>query len=224
MIKNDIPHRLSDILERIKTACHHAGRPENSVSLVAVSKFHPVEAVRVALASGQRLFGENRVQEAAGKFPALRADYPDLKLHLIGGLQTNKALEACRIADMIESLDRPALGLALEKAAQKLGRLPELLVQVNLGDEPQKYGVPLKDARQFIEDSLTNFGTHIKGLMAIPPQEEDPVPHFRRLVALAQYYHLPVCSMGMSTDFEAAIAEGATIVRVGSAIFGPRQA
>lgn len=222
MTENTLSQALHTIQQRITEAEKAAQRPEKSVSLVAVSKFHPQESVIEALKAGQRLFGENRVQEAASKFPLLRERWPDLRLHLIGGLQTNKALEACRIADCIESLDRPSLSGALEKAAQKTGRLPDLLIQVNTGDEPQKFGIPAAEADRFIEESLTRFGNKVKGLMAIPPQDDDPTPHFHTLAALAKCHGLTTLSMGMSSDFEKAITAGATHVRVGSAIFGTR--
>ncbi|MDF7674185.1 YggS family pyridoxal phosphate-dependent enzyme [Acetobacteraceae bacterium ESL0709] len=222
MTKNAISDHLKQIHQKIRQACLKAQRPEESVSLVAVSKFHPIDSVKEALEAGQRLFGENRVQEAAEKFPLLRKDWPDLRLHIIGGLQTNKALEACRLADVIETLDRPALSEALDKAAQKLGRLPDLLIQVNTGDEPQKSGIARDDADQFIEASMKHFGPSIKGLMAIPPVHEPSGPHFRLLAEMARRHGLETVSMGMSADFEAAIAEGATMVRVGSAIFGTR--
>lgn len=222
MTDHTIAHALKGIQTRISTACQKAARPAEAVSLVAVSKFHPQSAVQQALEAGQRIFGENRVQEAAAKFPALREKWPDLRLHLIGTLQSNKATEACALADVIESLDRPSLSTALEKASQKTGRLPELFVQVNIGDEPQKSGIATTEADRFIEDALRRFGRHVKGLMAIPPAEEDPRPFFRRLAEMNRRHGLPALSMGMSADFETAIAEGATLVRVGTAIFGNR--
>lgn len=222
--QNSIRENLAIIHGRIARACKQAGRPAGDVSLVAVSKFHPIESVEAALQAGQRLFGENRVQEAASKFPELRKTFPDLRLHIIGGLQTNKATEACQIADMIESLDRPSLSDSIEKAAQKTGRLPELLVQVNTGDEPQKSGVSRKEADAFIEASLRKFGPKIRGLMCIPPEDEDPAPHFRFLRQMGKRHGLAVLSMGMSADFETAITEKATLVRVGTAIFGRRPA
>lgn len=222
MTDHTIAHALHGIRTRISTACQQAGRPADDVSLVAVSKFHPQSAVRQALEAGQRVFGENRVQEAAAKFPALREDWPDLRLHIIGTLQSNKAAEACALADVIESLDRPSLSTALEKAAQKTGRLPELFIQVNIGDEPQKSGIGTTDADRFIEDALSRFKDHVKGLMAIPPLNEDPRPFFRKLAELNRRHGLPALSIGMSSDFETAIAEGATLVRVGTAIFGNR--
>lgn len=217
-----IAANLASVRQKIRAATAQAGRPSDSVQLVAVSKFHPATEIQAALEAGQRIFGENRVQEASAKFPELRTHWPDLKLHLIGGLQTNKAVEACRIADMIESLDRPALVKALEKAAQKTGRLPELLVQVNTGDEPQKYGVRLEEADFFIESCQKTFGEKLKGLMAIPPAAQDPTPHFRTLAELARKHGLTTLSMGMSADYPTAIAQGATLVRVGTAIFGAR--
>lgn len=214
--------RLAAVRQNINAAAHAAGRDPASVTLVAVSKFHPLASVQEALAAGQRVFGENRVQEAASKFPALRATYPDLRLHLIGGLQTNKARDAVRIADVIESLDRPELAEALAKAADKEGRLPDLLIEVNTGDEPQKFGVPREKADSFIRTCRKQFGDKLQGLMCIPPAAQDPVPHFRLLRSMAQEHGLPVISMGMSADYPQAIAEGATLVRVGTAIFGPR--
>ncbi len=184
---------------------------------MAVSKTHPKEAVLAALAAGQTVFGENRVQEADEKFPL-----PGAKLHLIGGLQTNKAAHAVRIADSIDSLDRVKLADAIEHAAQAEGRLPELLVQVNIGDEAQKSGVPLAEADTFIRTMRARFGEAVKGLMCIPPAEGDPLPYFKRLAAMADAHGLAVRSMGMSADFEVAIAAGATHVRVGTAIFGHR--
>ncbi len=219
-----MPDRLRQIQARIAEAAARAGRAPGTVTLVAVSKTHPADAVREAMEAGQAVFGENRVQEAAAKFPALRAALPGLALHLIGGLQTNKARDAVRVADVIESLDRPRLAEALADAADKQGRLPRLLVQVNVGDEPQKAGVPRADADNFIRNCRARFGDALAGLMCIPPAEGDPAPHFAWLAACAAQHGLPVVSMGMSGDFECAIAHGATHVRVGSAIFGARPA
>lgn len=216
--------RLADVRTRMDSAARAAGRDPASVTLVAVSKFHPASSVQEAIAAGQTVFGENRVQEAAAKFPPLRAQNPDLRLHLIGGLQTNKAKDAVRIADMIESLDRPALADALAHAAESLGRMPDLLIEVNTGDEPQKFGVPKEEADSFIRLCRQRFGGSLRGLMCIPPAAEDPTPHFRLLRSMAETHGLPVLSMGMSADYPAAIAEGATLVRVGTAIFGPRPA
>jgi PLP dependent protein len=218
----DIAGNLARIRARIAEATARANRPAGSVSLVAVSKTNPAEAVAAALAAGQTVFGENRVQEAAGKFPPLRAAWPALRLHIIGGLQTNKAREAVRIADVIESLDRPKLAAAIAEAIAKEGRKPALLVQVNTGDEPQKAGVPRAGAADFLRACREEWGLPVQGLMCIPPAEADPQPHFRYLAELAARHALPILSMGMSADFEAAIGCGATHVRVGSAIFGAR--
>ncbi len=217
-----IADNLRRVRERIAAAAIRAGRDPGSVTLVAVSKTKPAEAVLAALAAGQTVFGENRVQEAAGKFPALRADHPGLRLHIIGGLQTNKARDAVRLADVIESLDRPRLADAIEAAIAKEGRTPALLIEVNVGDEPQKAGVSRADADGFIADCKTRFGAALQGLMTVPPAEGDPAPHFAWLADRAARHGLPVVSMGMSADFETAIAHGATWVRVGSAIFGGR--
>ena len=197
-------------------------RPAGAVQLVAVSKTHGADAVQAALACGQMVFGENRVQEAAAKFPALRQEWPDLRLHLIGGLQTNKVEEAVRIADVIESVDRVRLADAIARAAEKVGRVPALLVQVNTGAEAQKSGVALDEADGLIKLCRARFGDRLEGLMCIPPADGDPTPHFTALAALAASHGLGVLSMGMSGDFEAAIACGATHIRVGSAIFGHR--
>jgi PLP dependent protein len=217
-----IPAALAGIRTRVAVAARRAGRAPETVTLVAVSKFHPQSSVIEALRAGQMVFGENRVQEAAAKFPPLRADWPALRLHVIGGLQTNKALEAVRIADMIESLDRPALADALARAADRAGRLPDLLVQVNTGDETQKSGIPRAQADGFIAECRRRFGDAVRGLMCIPPARQDPAPHFADLADLGRAHGLALLSMGMSADFEAAIAAGATHVRVGSAIFGER--
>jgi pyridoxal phosphate enzyme (YggS family) len=214
---------LASINDRIAAAAHASGRQPDAVTLVAVSKTHPADAVRAALSAGQTVFGENRVQEAAAKFPALRTDWPTLRLHLIGGLQTNKADEAVRLADVIESLDRPKLADAIARAADRAGGLPDLLVQVNIGNEPQKSGVPTTEADAFIDLCRLRFGAKLRGLMCIPPADEDPAPHFATLASLAARHGLKVLSMGMSSDFEAAIRAGATHVRIGSALFGTRQ-
>jgi PLP dependent protein len=218
----DIAANLALIQARIAEATARANRPAGAVALVAVSKTNPAEAVAVALAAGQAVFGENRVQEAVGKFPGLRPDWPALRLHIIGGLQTNKARDAVRLADVIESLDRPKLAAALAEAMAKEARRPDLLVQVNTGDEPQKAGIPRAEAESFLRACREEWGLPVRGLMCIPPAAEDPRPHFLYLAELAARHALPVLSMGMSADFEEAIACGATHVRVGSAIFGAR--
>jgi len=220
-----IAQRLTAIRARIDAACVTAGRMPQAVSLVAVSKFHPAAAVQAALAAGQVIFGENRVQEARTKFtPPLREAWPALRLHIIGALQTNKAADAVQIADMIESVDRPALVDAIARAADRTGRLPGLLLQINTGREPQKSGATPEDADAFIALCRARFGAQVRGLMCIPPEGHDPAPHFRALARMAAAHDLPLLSMGMSADFEAAIAAGATHVRVGSAIFGGRPA
>jgi pyridoxal phosphate enzyme (YggS family) len=217
-----IAANLQRVLERIAAAALRCGRRPEDVTLVAVSKTKPAEAVREALAAGQTVFGENRVQEAAAKFPALRAAYPALRLHIIGGLQTNKARDAVRIADVIETLDRPRLADAVAVAMQKEARRPQLLIEVNTGDEAQKSGVARDDADGFIRDCKGRFGDQLVGLMCVPPIDQDPRPHFEWLADCAAKHGLGVLSMGMSADFEIAIACGATWVRIGSAIFGAR--
>lgn len=208
----------------IDEAVARAGRPAGCVTLVAVSKTHGAGSVEAALAAGQLVFGENRVQEAQGKFPPLRERHPSMRLHLIGGLQTNKAADAVALADVVETLDRPRLLDAITRAADAAGRCPELLVQVNVGNEPQKSGIAPADADAFIAACRTRLGDRLTGLMCVPPAEGDPAPHFRWLAACAAHHGLSVLSMGMSGDFATAIAHGATQIRVGSAIFGSRHA
>ncbi len=223
-----IADRLARVRERIANAAAKAGRRQADITLVAVSKTHPAEAVAAAIAAGQTVFGENRVQEAAAKFPPLRAANPALRLHVIGGLQTNKARDAIRIADMIESLDRPRLAEALAEAAAKevaagsAREFPELLIEVNVGGEAQKAGVARDETDDFVAACRARFGAALRGLMCVPPQDQDPAPHFAWLADRAARHGLPTISMGMSADFEIAIAQGATLVRVGSAIFGAR--
>lgn len=212
-----IAENLRQVRERIAGAAIRAGRTPEDVTLVAVSKTKPLAAVKAALAAGQTVFGENRVQEAAEKFPL-----PGASLHLIGGLQTNKARDAVRIADVIETLDRPRLADALAAAMAKEGRRPGLLIEVNTGGEAQKSGVPRDAADAFIEDCKGRFGAGLLGLMCIPPHDEDPRPHFTWLADRAARHGLQVVSMGMSADYEIAIECGATLVRVGTAIFGSR--
>jgi PLP dependent protein len=218
---NTISDNLRRVRDRIGSAAIAAGRRPEDVTLVAVSKTKPVEVIIAALAGGQTVFGENRVQEAADKFPSLRAG-SQLSLHLIGGLQTNKARDAVRIADVIESLDRPKLADAIEAAIAKEGRIPTLLIEVNTGSEPQKSGIARDQADDFIAACKARFGVALTGLMCVPPQDEDPRPHFTWLAERAARHGLSTVSMGMSADFEIAIACGATWVRVGSAIFGSR--
>lgn len=216
-----IAENLRRVRDRIADAAIKAGRKPEDVTLVAVSKTKPVEAIRDALAAGQTAFGENRVQEAAAKFPLLRGEH-QFSLHLIGGLQTNKARDAVRLAEVIETLDRPHLAGAIAAAIAKEGRTPTLLIEVNVGNEPQKAGIGRADADSFIDDCKGRFGVALAGLMCVPPHDEDPQRHFNWLAERAAKHGLPVLSMGMSADFETAIACGATWVRVGSAIFGTR--
>jgi hypothetical protein len=218
-----IADNLRRVRDRIAEAANRAGRAPGDVTLVAVSKTKPQEAVLDALGAGQTVFGENRVQEADGKFPALRAAHA-FKLHIIGGLQTNKARDAVRIADVIESLDRPKLADAIAAAIAREGRTPQLLVEVNTGAEPQKSGIARDDADGFVNDCKGRFGAALIGLMCVPPHDEDPRPHFAWLADRAAKHGLKVVSMGMAADFALAIAAGATWVRVGSAIFGSRPA
>lgn len=210
------------VLARIATARKRAVKPAAATTLIAVSKFHPVEAIRPLLQAGQRHFGENRVQEALSKWPALKAEYPDIVLHLIGPLQSNKVPEAIGLFDAIHSLDRPKLLAALVAEFAKTERRPSLFVQVNTGAEPQKAGILPADASAFISGAKAAFGDQLKGLMCIPPVNEAPAPHFAFLQKLAADNGLADLSMGMSSDYETAIAFGASYVRVGSAIFGPR--
>ena len=213
---------LRRIHDRIANAAIRCGRRPEDVTLVAVSKTKPAEAVQEALAAGQTVFGENRVQEAAAKFPPLQAAHPALRLHIIGGLQTNKARDAVRLADVIETLDRPRLADALATAMQQQGRRPSLLIEVNTGDEPQKSGIVRNEADGFIRDCKARFGAQLIGLMCVPPLDQDPRPHFEWLADRAAKHGLATLSMGMSADFETAIACGATWVRIGSAVFGAR--
>jgi len=217
-----ITEALTKVRARIAAAAARAGRPADAITLVAVSKTKPAAAIEAAIEAGQTVFGENRVQEAAAKFADIRAAHPGVRLHIIGGLQTNKAREAVRIAQVIESLDRPRLADAIADAAQREGRLPDLLIEVNVGDEAQKAGIARAEADGFIAACQARFGASLRGLMCVPPAEADPAPHFAWLAARAAAHGLPVVSMGMSADFEVAIAHGATWVRVGSAIFGGR--
>ena len=219
---SEIADRLTDVLTRIAAAAVAAGRKPTEITLVAVSKTHDVAAVQAAMAAGQCIFGENRVQEAAGKFPALRPAHPELRLHIIGPLQTNKVKDALKIADVLETLDRPRLAVALSAAAAAGATLPRLLVQVNVGEEPQKAGIAPADADGFIDDCKGRFGSALAGLMCIPPADQDPARHFDWLAARAARHGLSIVSMGMSGDYELAVRYGATHVRVGSAIFGTR--
>ena len=215
-------NQLALVKERIARAAIKAERVPSEVTLIAVSKTFDAEDIIPILESGHRVFGENRVQEAQKKWPELRLKYPDIELHLIGPLQSNKVSEAVQLFDVIQTVDRPKLVLALSKEIQKQSVDTKLLVQVNTGREAQKAGVLPEELEQFMNLCRGQFAFHIQGLMCIPPVEDDPRLHFKTLKGMAQTYKLPVLSMGMSGDFEAAIEEGATCVRVGSAIFGTR--
>jgi pyridoxal phosphate enzyme (YggS family) len=212
---------LTEITGRIARAEHAAGRAPGSVTLIAVSKVQPLDRVIATLEGGQRVFGENYVQEAATKWPDLRARFAGVELHMIGPLQTNKAKPALDLFEAIHTLDRPSLAERLARLAQGRGACPELFIQVNTGAEPQKAGVLPGDADGFIA-ACRALDLPLRGLMCIPPEGADSTPHFRHLAAIAARNGLTGLSMGMSGDFEAAIAEGATHVRVGSAIFGAR--
>jgi PLP dependent protein len=214
--------RLQSVRAGIARAARDFGRDPASVTLVAVSKTFPVEAIEPVLGAGQRVFGENYVQEAKGKWEPLRERYPDVELHLIGPLQSNKARDAVRLFDAIHTLDRTSLAEALAKEMAKAERRPQLLVQVNTGEEPQKGGVMPAEADAFIGACRARWGLAVDGLMCIPPANEPPSPHFGLLYKIAARNGLNTLSMGMSADFEAAIQLGATHVRIGSAIFGER--
>lgn len=217
-----IAEALAAVRRDIAEAVADCGRDPMSVRLVAVSKTHGEDAVRAALAAGQTVFGENKVQEAKAKFAGLRAEFPDLRLHMVGPLQTNKVKDAVATFDVIESLDRPKLAQALADEIAAAGRRPELLVQVNTGEEPQKAGVLPLEADAFIDDCVKRLGLPITGLMCVPPVDEEPAMHFALLREIAARHNLPKLSMGMSGDFPTAIRFGATHVRIGTAIFGAR--
>ena len=212
---------LEEIRARIAKACKIAQRPEAEVTLIAVSKTHPAEEIQPLLEQGQRVFGENRVQEAQGKWPALREAYPDVELHLIGQLQSNKAEEAVALFDCIHSLDRPSLATALGKAMAKAGRQVPCFVQVNIGAEEQKGGCPIPEVPALLAQAR-EAGIPVAGLMCIPPFDIEPAPFFALLDKLARDNGIEGLSMGMSGDFETAIMLGATHVRVGTALFGAR--
>jgi pyridoxal phosphate enzyme (YggS family) len=216
-----IPDNLAEILARIDAARKAAIAPAPATRLVAVSKTVAEEGVRDALAAGQRLFGENRVQEGQAKFPQLKSEYPDLKLHLIGPLQSNKVKDAAALFDVIQTLDRAKLADALAVERDRTGKCPRLFVQVNTGEEPQKAGVLPREAADLIAHAR-KLALPVEGLMCIPPADDDAAPHFALLLKLARDNDLQNLSMGMSGDFELAVKFGATHVRVGSAIFGAR--
>ena len=212
---------LTEIRTRLAAATAAAGRAPGSVTLLAVSKLQPDEKVLAVLRAGHRVFGENYVQEAAGKWPGFRAEFPDAAVHMIGPLQTNKAKQAFELFDAVHTLDRPSLADKLAKLAQARGSSPDLFVQVNTGSEPQKAGILPEALDAFLKDCRAMDLTPM-GLMCIPPEGEDSAPHFRQLAGMAARNGLTGLSMGMSGDFESAIALGATHVRVGSALFGAR--
>lgn len=213
---------LELVRSRIAASLREANRPAGSVTLVAVAKTFPAAEVRPVLLAGQRVFGENRVQEAQAKWPALKAEFPDLELHLVGPLQSNKTKDAVALFDVVETVDREKIAAALAAEIGRQGRKPKLFVQVNTGSEPQKAGVVPREAVAFIDRCRTVHGLEISGLMCIPPAGENPGPHFALLGKLAREAGAEKLSMGMSEDFELAIRFGATSVRVGSAIFGAR--
>jgi pyridoxal phosphate enzyme (YggS family) len=219
---HDISSELAKVREQIAAACRDGGRDPASVTLIAVTKTFGADAIERALAAGQKTFGENRVQESKAKWPAIRERHPDLALHLIGPLQSNKAKEALALFDAIHSVDRPSICEALAKEIQKAGKQPLLVVQVNTGAEPQKAGVLPENADAFIKECRDTYQFDIAGLMCIPPFDEAPAPHFALTAKIAERNGLKLLSMGMSADFPVAIAFGATHVRVGSAIFGGR--
>ena len=212
---------LAQINARIAAAVDKSGRQVDDVTLIAVSKVQPNERVADVLDQGHRFFGENKVQEAAGKWPAFRESYSGINLHLIGPLQTNKARQAMELAESIHTLDRPKLANTIARLAQEMGACPDLFIQVNTGEEPQKAGVLPRDADAFVTHARALY-LPVKGLMCIPPVDEEPSLHFALLAKIAARNGLTGLSMGMSSDFESAIALGATHIRVGSAIFGAR--
>lgn len=213
---------LAGIQDRIAGAVARAGRPAGSVTLVAVSKVQPEDRVRAVLGAGQRVFGENRVQEADARWTPLRDEFPGIELHLVGPLQTNKLARALDLFDAIHSLDRDSLATRLARAVQARGHCPRLFVQVNTGREPQKAGIDPEALDAFLATCRGSYDLAPEGLMCIPPVDDDPAPHFAALAGMAARNGLAGLSMGMSDDFETAIAHGATHVRIGSAIFGAR--
>ncbi|MBL4692613.1 MAG: YggS family pyridoxal phosphate-dependent enzyme [Magnetovibrio sp.] len=219
---SDVENRLLVVQNQVALACERANRDKNGVTLVAVSKFHDAERISVTLELGHRVFGENRVQEAQDKWPDLRQAYPDINLHLIGPLQTNKVKSAVALFDVIESVDREKLARALAKEFTATQRHLPVYIQVNTGDEPQKAGILPKDADTFISLCQDELGLDVQGLMCIPPAQEEPALHFALLSKIAKRNGLKNLSMGMSGDFETAIDLGATHIRVGTAIFGQR--
>jgi PLP dependent protein len=221
-MQHESVERLAEIQAAVARAARDVGRDPADITLVAVSKTFPPEAIEPVLAAGQRVFGENYVQDAKAKWPALRERHDGVELHLIGPLQSNKAKDAVALFDVIHTLDRPSLAQALAKEIARQGRAPRLLVQVNTGEEPQKGGVPPGEVDAFLAACRETYGLAVSGLMCIPPAADPPSPHFALLNAIAARNGLALLSMGMSADFEAAIQLGATHVRIGTAIFGAR--
>jgi pyridoxal phosphate enzyme (YggS family) len=221
-VRAEVLARLSDVRRRIDAAAEASGRRPEDVTLVTITKTFAAEAIAPVLEAGMKVFGENRVQEAAGKWPPLKQCWPGIELHLVGPLQTNKVAQSIALFDCIETLDRPKLARALAAEFERQGRWPELFVQVNTGAEPQKAGVLPGDADRFLAECRETHGLAISGLMAIPPLDEEPALHFALLEKIARRNGLAKLSMGMSGDFETAIALGATHVRLGTAIFGDR--
>ena len=221
-VASPLAGELAAVEQEIARACKDARRDRTSVTLIAVSKTFGADAISPVIAAGQRVFGENRVQEAKAKWPGLMTAYPGIALHLIGPLQSNKAKEAVALFDAIHSVDRPSVCEALAKEIKSQGKNPELFVQLNTGEEPQKAGIAPSDADAFIASCREKYGLSISGLMCIPPVDEAPAPHFALTAKIAARNGLKNLSMGMSADFATAIQFGATHVRVGSAIFGQR--
>jgi pyridoxal phosphate enzyme (YggS family) len=213
--------RLATVRDAIGRSAKQAGRAVDDITLIAISKMHPVDAIVPLLEAGQRVFGENRVQEAQAKWPGLRATWPDIRLHLVGQLQSNKADDAVALFDVVHSLDRPSLAEALAKAMATQGRRPDCFVQVNIGDEPQKGGCALAELPAFLAKCAAH-GLPIVGLMAVPPADTEAAPYFALLAKLARRHGLARLSMGMSGDYETAVLLGATETRVGTALFGSR--
>jgi pyridoxal phosphate enzyme (YggS family) len=219
---HDPAANLGAVKAELKTALAEAGRPDDHVEIIAVSKTFAVDSIKPVLEAGHRIFGENRVQEGANKWPILKERYEDVELHLIGPLQSNKAKDAVALFDVIQTVDRLKIAKALAKEMEKQARRPALFVQVNTGEEDQKAGVPPQETDAFIDACRQELGLDIQGLMCIPPVEDDPAPHFALLAKIAARNGLKSLSMGMSSDYQIAAQLGATHVRVGSAIFGPR--
>jgi pyridoxal phosphate enzyme (YggS family) len=220
----DVAANLAAVRAEMAAAAREAGRAPDGVTLVAVTKTHPAAVIEQALVTGHRVFGENRVQEAEGKWPALRDAWPDIALHLIGPLQRNKVRRAVRLFDVIETIDRVEIARAVAEAGRAEGRTPAVFVQVNTGEEPQKAGVFPDDTDRLVTACRDDFGLNVRGLMCIPPLDEEPSLHFALLREIARRNRLSELSMGMSGDFGVAIRFGATLVRVGTAIFGERPA